>query len=169
LEDSYQLSSERTNQRYLLKLPLQLSVSLDTLVEVLHVSLFKKKVYCYPDLIPRYRTLSPQARLARLVRDKVISLYSQILKYQIYVFRQYSRAGFFRFLRDVVVADNWKEMLKALKETESAIRRNLTELDTNVLRQVNIEVSKLQEKANEILSGLDEIRSEVEVFYHWLS
>lgn len=67
-------------------------------------------------------------------KDKAIELYSQILKYQIQPAQQYSRLGLFRFLRDVVVADDWKVRVADLKKTEKRITKDLSTFDTYTLK-----------------------------------
>jgi hypothetical protein len=97
------------------------------------------------------------------LRAKIANLYSQILKYQVQLAHQYSRAGFFRFLRDLFVADNWKDMLMALQKTEEIINKDLQTLDSGSLGTIDLNISKLQDKADDLLIGLNEVRSEVEV------
>ena len=63
-------------------------------------------------LIILRRKPTPQIQsLAIQLRTNTISLYSDILKYQMYIACQYSRAGFFRLIRDLVAADDWKGMV----------------------------------------------------------
>ena len=110
------------------------------------------------------RISSPQIRsLGTQLRTKTIDLYSQILKYQIHLARQYSRAGFFRFLRDLFVVDRWKEMFGTLKETEESINKDLQILDIEALGNIDLNMSRLQGKADDILTGLSGVRNEVEV------
>jgi hypothetical protein len=107
---------------------------------------------------------SPQTQnLVTQLRTKTVSLYSQILKYQIHLVHQYSRAGFFRFLRDLIVADDWKGMLGTLRGTEESIKQDLQRLDSDALRNVDLKVSRLRGKVDDILTRLNEVRSLVKV------
>src|SRR3954464_6039786 len=81
------------------------------------------------------------------LRTKTIGLYSQILKYQIHLVYQYSRAGFFRYLRNLFIADNWKGMLGTLRETEKSIDKDLERLDSDALRSIDPKISRLQDSA----------------------
>ena len=110
------------------------------------------------------RISSPQTQnLVTQLRTKTISLYSQILKYQVHLVHQYSRAGFFRFLRDLIVADDWNGMLETLRGTEESINKDLERLDSDALRNVDLKVSGLRGKVDDILTRLHEVRSLVEV------
>lgn len=114
--------------------------------------------------MPQRRVPLPHSQeLCMQLRAKVVNLYSQILKYQVRLAHQYSRAGFFRFLRDLLVADNWKDMLVALQNIEEGTNKDLKTLDSGALGTIDLNVSKLQGKADDILIGLSEVRSEVEV------
>jgi hypothetical protein len=122
-------------------------------------------------LLQQYNALTPLCRmpstevrnLYEQLRTNTIDLYSQILKYQLHIARQYSRAGFFRFLRDFVALDEWKDMIGTLEKTEDNIRKDLRELDSGTLDTIALNVSNLQGKADDILIKLKEVRREVEV------
>jgi hypothetical protein len=97
------------------------------------------------------------------LRTKTVNLYSQIIKYQIYLARQYSRAGFFRFLRDLALADDWKAMLNTIKKTEESVVKDLETLDSGAIENIQTNMLNLQGKADNILAGLSGVRAEVEV------
>lgn len=80
-----------------------------------------------------------------------------------YIACQYSRAGFFRFIRDLVAADDWKGMLGSLKETENTIGRDIKTIDSSALRTTGDNLTELQGKADDMLIGLSKVQSEVEV------
>jgi len=107
--------------------------------------------------------LSHSQELSTQLRAKVVNLYSQIIKYQVQLAHQYSRGVFFRFLRDLFVADKWKDMLMALQKTEESINKDIKPLDSGAWRTIGLNVSELQGKADDILIGLSKVRSEVEV------
>ena len=115
-------------------------------------------------LIILRRKPTPQIQsLAIQLRTNTISLYLGILKYQMYIACQYSRAGFFRFIRDLVAADDWKGMLGSLKETDNTIGRDIKTIDSSALGTIGVNLTELQSKADDMLVGLSEVRSEVEV------
>lgn len=80
-----------------------------------------------------------------------------------YIACQYSRAGFFRFIRDLVAADDWKSMLGSLKEIETTISRDIKTVNSSALGTIGVNLTELQGKADDMLIGLSEVRSEVEV------
>ena len=115
-------------------------------------------------LIILRRKPTPQTQsLAIQLRTNTISLYLDILKYQMYIACQYSRAGFFRFIRDLIAADDWKGMLGSLKETDNTIGRDIKTIDSSALGTIGVNLTELQSKADDVLIKLSEVRSEVEV------
>jgi hypothetical protein len=66
-------------------------------------------------------------------------------------------------LRDLFVIDKWKDMRGTLEEIEESINKDLKTLDSGALGNINLNMSRLQCKADNILTGLSEVRSEVEV------
>ncbi|EDN02269.1 predicted protein [Histoplasma mississippiense (nom. inval.)] len=96
-------------------------------------------------------------------RAKTISIYSQILKYQISLSQQCSRSGLFCFLRDYVIADDWQGMLESIKGTEEDISRVLDSFDSRTLRKIDEQVSVLRSNADKSLGLLLETKAGVEV------
>ncbi|EER45012.1 predicted protein [Histoplasma capsulatum H143] len=95
-------------------------------------------------------------------RAKTISIYSQILKYQISLSQQCSRSGLFRFLRDYVIADDWQGMLESIKGTEEDISRVLDSFDSRTLKKIDEQVSVLRSNADKSLDLLLETKAGVE-------
>ncbi|KKZ62642.1 hypothetical protein EMCG_03052 [[Emmonsia] crescens] len=95
-------------------------------------------------------------------RAKAVSIYSQILKYQISLSQQYSRSGLFRFLRDCVIADDWQGMLESIKGTEEGISKVLDTFDSRTLKMIGEQVAILQNKADESLNLLLDTKTGVE-------
>ncbi|KAF7118472.1 hypothetical protein CNMCM5793_007993 [Aspergillus hiratsukae] len=93
---------------------------------------------------------------ARL-RTKSVALYVQIIKSQMLVTCHYSRAGFFRFWRDVASVDDWKQMLADMIEAKQNIDEDLQALGQSLLGHVDAELSKLQEKADNMIRMLGDI------------
>jgi hypothetical protein len=90
-------------------------------------------------------------------------MYFQILKYQIYLFRQYSRAGVVRFLRDVVVADDWVSLREQIEKSRHSIDNDLREIDGKTIGDIDRTMSALREKAEKFMESLTEIQVAVEV------
>jgi hypothetical protein len=97
------------------------------------------------------------------IKAKTIELYSQILKYQMLLSHQYSRSGLFRFLRDCVIADDWKVMRADLIKTEESIKNDLNTFGSNTLKVIDDKVSELQNQANRSWDLLIKIKAGVEV------
>ena len=91
-----------------------------------------------------------------------MELYSQILKYQIQLAQQCSRSGLFRFLRDLVVADNWKVIIIDLKKTEERINKDLSTFGSNTLEGIDDKVSELQNQADKSWALLMKTKVDVE-------
>lgn len=53
---------------------------------------------------------SDKLDLVKNTQDQIVSLYSQILEFQIRLVSYYFRRGFTRYTRDIVTADDWKAM-----------------------------------------------------------
>ena len=92
-------------------------------------------------------------------------MYSYILKYQISVAIQYSRASFIRFCRDVATVDKWSIKTTQIQDLESEIGGVLRGLDGVKLSDVERRLMKLHEEVLERLSdiqrGLEVCRSDI--------
>ncbi|EEQ83837.2 WD domain-containing protein [Blastomyces dermatitidis ER-3] len=95
-------------------------------------------------------------------RAQAISIYSQILKYQISLSQQYARRGLFRFLRDCVIADDWQGMLESIKATEEGIDKVLDTLDSRALKMIGEQIAILRDNADDVLSVLLDTKASVE-------
>jgi hypothetical protein len=104
-------------------------------------------------LILESSTSQPFRNLKASVKAKTVTLYSQILKYQMLVSHQYSRSRLFRYLRDCVIADDWKVMRADLIKTEESINSDLNNFGSNTLKVIN-------DKVSELASGLGDLIKE---------
>ncbi|OAX84576.1 hypothetical protein ACJ72_01054 [Emergomyces africanus] len=95
-------------------------------------------------------------------RAKAVSIYSQVLKYQIRLSQQYSRSGLFRYLRDCVIADDWRSMLESIKGTETDISKVLDTFDSRTLKMIGEQVAVLRNNADKSLSLLLDTKTGVE-------
>ncbi|RAK84165.1 WD domain-containing protein [Aspergillus costaricaensis CBS 115574] len=101
-------------------------------------------------LISRDLSSEHQQLLSR-VKDKMIDLYSQFLKYQISLVAQYSRHSIKRLLRDAVLKDNWTAMLTNMKNTEDSITSDLETLNRKMITSINDQMSSLRQTVKLIL------------------
>jgi hypothetical protein len=108
----------------------------------------------------RSSTSQPFRDLKASIKAKTIKLYSQILKYQILLSYQYSRPGLFRFLRDCVIADDWKVKRADLMKTEESIKNDLNAFSSNALKVID---DKMSEVANLLGDLIKETKSGIEV------
>jgi hypothetical protein len=88
------------------------------------------------------------------LRTKSVGLYVQIIKCQMLVTCHYSRAEFLRFWRDVANVDDWKQMLDDMIKAKQDIDEDLQALGHSRLGHIDAEVSKLQEKADNMIRML---------------
>ncbi|KLJ11401.1 hypothetical protein EMPG_09706 [Blastomyces silverae] len=95
-------------------------------------------------------------------RAQAVSIYSQILKYQISLSQQYARSGLFRFLRDCIIADDWQCMLESIKATEEGISKVLDTLDSRALKMIGEQIAILRNNADDSLSVLLDTKASVE-------
>ncbi|OJI79582.1 hypothetical protein ASPTUDRAFT_48250 [Aspergillus tubingensis CBS 134.48] len=101
-------------------------------------------------LIAKGQSSEHQQLLSR-VKDKMINLYSQFLKYQISLVAQYSRPSIKRLLRDAVLKDNWTAMLTNMKITEDSITSDLETLNQTMITSIDDQMSSLRQTVKLIL------------------
>jgi hypothetical protein len=85
------------------------------------------------------------------------------VKYQIQLAQQCLRSGLFRFLRDCVIANDWKVMLTDLKKIKESINRDLSTFSGNTLKVIDDKVSELKNHAEKSWDLLMETKAGVEV------
>ncbi|RHZ49195.1 hypothetical protein CDV55_100690 [Aspergillus turcosus] len=107
--------------------------------------------------LPSLENVERNDEIRTHLRTKSVALYAQIIKSQMLVTRHYSRAGFFRFWRDVASVDDWKQMLADMIQAKQNIDEDLQALGQSLLGHVDAEVSKLQEKADNMIRMLGDI------------
>ncbi|KAJ0417656.1 hypothetical protein BJY00DRAFT_315767 [Aspergillus carlsbadensis] len=102
----------------------------------------------------------PIEKLEETIRDDVIQLYSLVLEYQMRLLKHFSRSGFFRWMEDVRVTDDWKEMLQNILEMESCIDKHLRALRGHILVKIESEVARLGEQLTTAHGTIVEARDE---------
>ncbi|KAL3475918.1 hypothetical protein BJX99DRAFT_258996 [Aspergillus californicus] len=101
-------------------------------------------------------------RLAASLQKKTIELYFLILKYQVLLAKQYSRSGVFRYLRDLVVADDWLTMLSRIQVIKGTINEDLEAFSQGALKDIDNRAQALQEGQKVIVEKLLETNHKVE-------
>ncbi|OKL61940.1 hypothetical protein UA08_02648 [Talaromyces atroroseus] len=95
--------------------------------------------------------------LRGLLRDKIIDLYTQILKYQIFLGKHYSHNQFYRLLKDIAVPDEWKDLCTDIKQTENDIDSALKTLDYNATHVVNRQLSILGDEVKDVVTEVKKL------------
>ncbi|KAL3263244.1 hypothetical protein ABHI18_001938 [Aspergillus niger] len=113
-------------------------------------------------LISRDQSSGNQELLSQ-VKDKMIDLYSQILKYQISLASQYSRPSIKRLLRDIVLKDNWTAMYKDMRMTEESITLDLERLDQKTIASIAYQMSSLQKTVKVVLDESVKVHEEIKL------
>ena len=91
-------------------------------------------------------------------------MYSYILRYQISVAIQYSRASIIRFCRDVATVDKWSAKATQLRNFEKELGGILRELSNVKLNDVDRRAMELQKDVLEVLERLSDIQRGLEVW-----
>ncbi|KAL2826401.1 hypothetical protein BDW59DRAFT_160926 [Aspergillus cavernicola] len=106
---------------------------------------------------------SPTERIDRLtvsLREKIVNLYTEILRYQIRLVHQFSHSAVMQFFKDLTIADDWKEMLSSITETDRSITDDLRVLSGHTLRRIDTAVGELHSQIETSLTMLSEVRDE---------
>ena len=91
-------------------------------------------------------------------------MYSYILRYQISVAIQGSRASIIRFCRDVATVDNWSAKATQIRNFEKELSGILGELSNVKLNNVDRRAIELQKDVLEVLERLSNIQCGLEVW-----
>lgn len=102
-------------------------------------------------------------RFCSSIREQTISLYTQILEFQIRLARQFSHAGFFRGIRDLVTADDWSEMTNNIKQIDESIHTMLSEWSHKTIQHIDQTVSSIQENVDKSLALVMDIKKDMNV------
>lgn len=117
--------------------------------------------------VPSSRTGSssdkPVEDLEASIRSETVKLYSMILRYQMRLLKHFSRSGFFRFMEDLRVTDDWREMLQMIVAVEESINENLGALRGHILRQIEAGVAQLKDQLKLAQDTMVEARDEAKV------
>ncbi|CEL09833.1 hypothetical protein ASPCAL12962 [Aspergillus calidoustus] len=94
------------------------------------------------------------------IKEETVKLYAMILRYQMRLLKHFSRSGLFRWIADVRVADDWKEMFDTILDIERSIDLNLGALQGHILRKIETGVARLSEQITTAQSTITEARDE---------
>ncbi|GAB1205469.1 hypothetical protein APSETT445_004145 [Aspergillus pseudonomiae] len=78
------------------------------------------------------------------LRERTITLYSQVLEYQIRLTKQLSRYGLIQYMRDIATADDWKEMLTEIKHTDKSIEELLGDWSKKTVQEIHAELFSMK-------------------------
>ncbi|PYI24418.1 hypothetical protein BO99DRAFT_321342 [Aspergillus violaceofuscus CBS 115571] len=91
-------------------------------------------------------------RFCSSIREQTISLFKQVLEYQIRLARQFSRSGLFQGIRDMVTADDWLGMTTNVEQIDKSIHTMLAEWSQKTIQHIDATVASMQEKMDKSLS-----------------
>ncbi|KAJ5108770.1 hypothetical protein N7456_005445 [Penicillium angulare] len=94
-------------------------------------------------------------------REKLVDIYSQVLQYQIFLIRQYSRVAVSRFVRDVLTIDGWVDKRDSIKKLEDAMNKDLCIINQDTVAKIDQHISQLQQKSDAVLAGMQEVQKDV--------
>ncbi|XHG02621.1 hypothetical protein AWENTII_005966 [Aspergillus wentii] len=97
------------------------------------------------------------------LKDQIVDIYAQILKYQIYLARRCSRNSTKSIFRDALALDNWEGMLETLQKTERNINEAVQKIDHKTLNMVDKKADEMKCNLDKILMGIGRIESHIDV------
>ncbi|PYI11401.1 hypothetical protein BO78DRAFT_333564 [Aspergillus sclerotiicarbonarius CBS 121057] len=83
-----------------------------------------------------------------------MSVYYETLKYQIDVVKQYSRSTAGRYLRDIVVADNWKSMIENIKAKDRLVIDYLDVQSNALMRKIKHDIQQFHDQTQASIDGI---------------
>ncbi|OTB04743.1 hypothetical protein M426DRAFT_261726 [Hypoxylon sp. CI-4A] len=108
-------------------------------------------------------SLTSNLQIGGVLTSKIIGLYVDIYTYHIRVVLHFNRSAFRRYLNDLAVSDNWKEMIDKMKITEKEIEDDLQHLSLRVVNETNKRLEELHQKAKLFLELYEESIESIEV------
>jgi hypothetical protein len=121
----------------------------------------------------RSRQLQARAHSADMdlitnAQSKIVSLYSQILEFQVRLAYYYSRQGWNRYFRDVVTSDDWRGMQTAIEASRKAIGEQVRTIGNvhldNALEAQKTQFQDFSEQSMPILKSLHSTMARIENF-----
>ncbi|KAI1376722.1 hypothetical protein F4677DRAFT_459535 [Hypoxylon crocopeplum] len=90
-------------------------------------------------------------KLALSLQSKTIELYSSVYEYQIRVILHSDRSALNRYLRDLVVSNDWKGMVEKLKATDREMKNDLQGLSNHITTKIDGKLEDFRSKVQEFL------------------
>ncbi|PWY70293.1 hypothetical protein BO94DRAFT_628285 [Aspergillus sclerotioniger CBS 115572] len=91
------------------------------------------------------------------LKERIVSIYTDTLKYQVQFVKQYSRTIAGRYLRDLVLADNWNAMIDSIRPKDKLVLDYLQVQSDNILKDIKVFQDQMQDSLNEIAKDVTEI------------
>ncbi|KAI9372968.1 hypothetical protein BJX61DRAFT_542167 [Aspergillus egyptiacus] len=122
-------------------------------IEITRIEIYRRTTGASPS--------EPLEDLGAALRARIVTLYAQVLRYHIRLARHYAHSSFFRALRDLAVADNWKDMLVSIADMENGINGDLEIFAGHTIQEIDRKVEELGHKIEESLKLASEMRDDV--------
>ncbi|KAH6888553.1 hypothetical protein B0T10DRAFT_573325 [Thelonectria olida] len=110
------------------------------------------------------------AKLQGFVRRRIVNLYKQLLLYQMQSVCLYSRHWASVIVRDIFKVDDWQAKIDSIKEMEEAIRKDVNQHDSEVLksqlRMIDDKMGYLREDVKAVESAVQEQTQEIRQIHH---
>ena len=99
--------------------------------------------------------------LEKEFEDGIVSLYSEILKYQVAAACHCKRSTFQRFLRALPKLDDWNGMIENIKQKDADCRKMTRVFDSQDQRLVNFKLQSLAEKNDKMMKAFLQTLQEI--------
>ncbi len=98
-------------------------------------------------------------------QTKIVTLYSQIMEFQIRMACYYSRRGWRRYIRDLFTSDDWQEMQSSIHDSDNNIKENLRITgDVHFDSALKTQSAQLQQFIKDTTPILESIQSDIAHF-----
>ncbi|KAL5360217.1 hypothetical protein BJX96DRAFT_175081 [Aspergillus floccosus] len=122
------------------------------LVERTHIEIYSKSSSSVSEIPPEQLGLS--------IRAQTVKLYAQILEFQIRLAQHFCKTGFYRFVDDLGVSDDWNDLLETITSIDNQITRDLDALGRRALKDIHREVDEMRRQLGGSLDLMAEVRDE---------
>ncbi|KAJ6081562.1 hypothetical protein N7499_006436 [Penicillium canescens] len=102
----------------------------------------------------------PPEELGMSVRAQTVKLYAKILGFQIRLAQHFCKSGFYRFVDDLGVSDDWNDLLDTITRIDNQITLDLDALGRHTLKDIHREVDETRRRLGESLDLMAEVRDE---------
>ncbi|KAL4895858.1 hypothetical protein BDV59DRAFT_211379, partial [Aspergillus ambiguus] len=102
----------------------------------------------------------PPEELGASVRAQTVKLYAEILGFQIRLAQHFCKSGYYRFVDDLGVSDDWRDLLQTITSIDKYIAQDLDALGRHTLKDIHREVDKMRRRLGESLDVMAQVRDE---------